>query len=102
LAQKEKGWKEISMGGMVFDAGSSVEYETGAWRASRPIIDLDSCTHCMFCWIFCPDGAIQVENSKVVGIDLKHCKGCGICAEECPKKVITMVDESKASVEAVK
>lgn len=90
------------MGGMVFDAGSSVEYETGMWRSSRPIIDLERCTHCMFCWIFCPDGAIQVENSKVVGIDLKHCKGCGICAEECPKKVITMVDECEAKTEAVK
>jgi len=56
----------------------------------------------MFCWVYCPDGAIQVENSKVVGIDLKHCKGCGICAEECPKKVITMVDECEAKTEAVK
>lgn len=90
------------MGGMVFDAGSSVEYETGMWRSSRPIIDLERCTHCMFCWVYCPDGAIQVENSKVVGIDLKHCKGCGICAEECPKKVITMVDECEAKTEAVK
>jgi len=97
-----KGWKEISIGGLVCDAGSSVEYETGAWRALRPVIDLERCTHCMFCWIYCPDGAIQVENSKVVGIDLKHCKGCGICAKECPRKVITMVDESKASAEAVK
>ena len=97
-----KGWKETSIAGLVFDAGSSVEYETGMWRALRPVIDLDRCSHCMFCWIFCPDGAIQVENSKVVGIDLKHCKGCGICAEECPRKAITMVDECEAKAEAVK
>ena len=101
MAQKEKGWKETSIGGLVFEAGNSAEYETGGWRSRRPIIDLEKCTHCMFCWIFCPDGAIQVENSKVVGIDLKHCKGCGICAVECPRKVITMVDESEAKEEAI-
>jgi Pyruvate/2-oxoacid:ferredoxin oxidoreductase delta subunit len=26
-----------------------------------------------------------------VEIDLTYCKGCGICAEECPAKAITMV-----------
>jgi pyruvate ferredoxin oxidoreductase delta subunit len=24
---------------------------------------------------------------------MDYCKGCGICAEECPAKAITMVDE---------
>jgi pyruvate ferredoxin oxidoreductase delta subunit len=46
----------------------------------------------MICWVFCPDGAIQIENGKVVGIDLDHCKGCGICAEECPRKAVSMVE----------
>ena len=27
--------------------------------------------------------------------DLYYCKGCGICAKECPKKVITMVEEKE-------
>ena len=26
--------------------------------------------------------------------NLDYCKGCGICAEQCPTKAITMVDES--------
>lgn len=98
----QKGWREMSVAGLVFEAGNAVEYDTGTWRALRPIINLEKCTHCMFCWIFCPDGAIQVESSKVVGIDLMHCKGCGICAVECPKKVIRMVDESEAKAEALR
>jgi 2-oxoacid:acceptor oxidoreductase delta subunit (pyruvate/2-ketoisovalerate family) len=98
---KEKGWREITWGGLVLEPGSAIEYETGTWRAFRPIIELEKCTHCMFCWIYCPDGAILVEDSKVKGIDLKHCKGCGICAQECPRKVITMMEEAKAK-EAIK
>ena len=97
-----KGWKEITAGGLVTEPGSSVAYETGDWRSSRPILDEEKCSNCLVCWIFCPDGAIQVENSKVVGVDLEHCKGCGICAEECPRKAITMVDECEAKAEALK
>ena len=39
----------------------------------------------------CPDAAIDEE----LAIDLDFCKGCGICANECPKKAITMVREEK-------
>jgi 2-oxoisovalerate ferredoxin oxidoreductase delta subunit len=28
-------------------------------------------------------------------IDYIYCKGCGVCAEECPTKAITMVMESE-------
>jgi pyruvate ferredoxin oxidoreductase delta subunit len=27
--------------------------------------------------------------------DLNYCKGCSICAEECPKNAITMSDEEE-------
>ncbi len=84
------------MGGLIPTCGNSVEYETGAWRSSRPILDKEKCTHCMFCWLFCPDGSIRVENGKVMGIDLAHCKGCGICAAECPRKAISMMEEIAA------
>jgi len=30
-----------------------------------------------------------------VGIDEKHCKGCGICAHECPADAISMKIEEK-------
>jgi len=46
----------------------------------------------MICVEFCPDGAIyEVEDS--VEIDYDYCKGCGICANECPYKAVKMVEE---------
>ncbi len=97
--KKQPGWKDIPIGGVILEAGNAVEYETGSWRAMRPIRDEEKCIQCLRCWIYCPDSAILVEEGKVVGIDLEHCKGCGICAVECPPKVqaITMVLEIEAS-----
>jgi len=94
--KSERGWKEIPIGGLILDAGSADEYETGSWRTYRPVIDFDTCINCMQCWIYCPDSAILVKDGKHAGFDLKHCKGCGICAHECPPKVkaIRMVLES--------
>jgi 2-oxoacid:acceptor oxidoreductase delta subunit (pyruvate/2-ketoisovalerate family) len=94
---KLKGWKEIPIGGLIIEAGNSEKYETGSWRSLRPIRDEDKCIHCLLCWVYCPDSSIIVEDNKVVGLDLEHCKGCGICAKECPPKVvaITMVEESE-------
>ena len=90
----QRSWKDIPIGGVITEAGSSAEYETGSWRTRRPIVDDDRCNDCMICWIYCPDSAIVVEDGKLKGIDLEHCKGCGICAEECPRKAIAMVEES--------
>jgi pyruvate ferredoxin oxidoreductase delta subunit len=41
--------------------------------------------------MYCPDAAINED----LEVDLDFCKGCGICAEECPKKAITMVREER-------
>jgi pyruvate ferredoxin oxidoreductase delta subunit len=86
-----KGWKEIPIAGMILEAGNSVEYRTGGWRAFRPVAGEEPCIHCFQCWLFCPDSSILVdaENEKMAGFDLEHCKGCGICANVCPanKKV---------------
>lgn len=89
-------WRELTPGALVLEAGNATEYPTGTWRAKRPIVDLEKCTHCMVCWLFCPDSSIVTANGRFVGFDLEHCKGCGICAVECPPKVIDMVDEIRA------
>ncbi len=72
---------------------------TGSWRVLRPVFDYQKCVPakqgklaCLFCWLYCPDGVISKEIEPKV--DLEYCKGCGICAEECPSKAIQMVEES--------
>jgi pyruvate ferredoxin oxidoreductase delta subunit len=77
-------WREIPIGGVIDEAGSAEQYKTGDWRAQRPIYHADNCIDCITCWIYCPDASIMVEDEKMVGIDLDHCKGCGICAVVCP------------------
>lgn len=73
---------------------------TGDWRAFRPEIDNSKCApaknkraSCFICWLYCPEGV--VKRSIPVEIDLEYCKGCGICAEECPTKAISMVEEQQ-------
>jgi Pyruvate/2-oxoacid:ferredoxin oxidoreductase delta subunit len=36
-----------------------------------------------------------VRNEKGVEINYDYCKGCGICAKECPKQAIKMMEEKK-------
>lgn len=73
---------------------------TGDWRSKKPVIDYTRCTpcknkkpSCFLCWLYCPEGV--VKRAIPVEIDLEYCKGCGICAEECPTKAIQMVEEEK-------
>ncbi len=64
--------------------------DTGSWRMFRPEIDKDKCIKCLFCWIYCPDGVIDRDNLQ---INYDFCKGCGICAKECPRNAINMIRE---------
>ena len=91
-----KGYKDIPIGGIITEAGNSVTYKTGDWRSQKPILKEEGCVHCLICWVFCPDDSIKVEDGKVIGIDYDHCKGCGICARECPRheRALQMVKES--------
>lgn len=93
--RKLKGWKDVPIGGVIMEKGNSEEYNSGSWRTFRPVIDLEKCINCLFCWIYCPDSSVVLQDGKVVGFDYTHCKGCGICAKECPPKAhaIMMVEE---------
>jgi pyruvate ferredoxin oxidoreductase delta subunit len=63
--------------------------QTGSWRIFKPVMNEERCNKCLFCWIYCPEGCI----TKDLRINFDYCKGCGICAEECPAKAITMEKE---------
>jgi pyruvate ferredoxin oxidoreductase delta subunit len=65
--------------------------KTGSWRIFRPVKDNDKCNKCLVCWIYCPEACI----TKEIEINMDYCKGCGICAAECPRKAIIMVKEQK-------
>jgi phenylglyoxylate dehydrogenase delta subunit len=64
----------------------------GDWRAERPVVDREKCVKCAACWIFCPVQCIE-ERPRWFDINYAACKGCGICAHECPQHAITMVQE---------
>ncbi len=90
MSEEKKGWQEIPIGGLIIEAGNADKYNTGDWRTFKPVIDKNKCINCLMCWIYCPDSSIIVEDGKIKEIDYKHCKGCGICAQVCPKKCINM------------
>jgi 2-oxoacid:acceptor oxidoreductase delta subunit (pyruvate/2-ketoisovalerate family) len=69
--------------------------ETAREEANR-CFNCGVCNLCDNCYIFCPDVAIlkQGEDGPNV-IDYDHCKGCGICVEECPRDALVMEEEKK-------
>lgn len=87
---------QLAKGGML-EAGTANEFNTGDWRSIRPVWQQDKCINCLICWISCPDSSVKVSDGKMTGFDLAHCKGCGICAKECPVKgkAIVMEEEKK-------
>jgi pyruvate ferredoxin oxidoreductase delta subunit len=88
-------WKDVGIGGIVVEPGSAAYLQTGDWRSRRPTYDHSKCIKCATCQIYCPEGCVQQNKEGFFLADLFYCKGCGICAKECPKKVITMIEEKE-------
>lgn len=57
-----------------------------------------NCLACDNCWTLCPDAAVlktrelASDGSHYV-FDYGYCKGCGLCARECPSGYIIMQDD---------
>lgn len=81
---------------VILAAGNSTARHTGAWRLVRPVIDRDACTRCGFCFALCPDGVLARDANGYPVIDDGNCKGCLICANECPLRCIHVEKEVRA------
>lgn len=93
MSTEKPGWRKLTRGAVITKPGSAREFLTGDWRTTRPVLTESKCTNCLFCWLWCPEPAI-LRGPKTVSFDYNYCKGCGICAVECPVKAITMVEEA--------
>jgi len=63
---------------------------------ARRCLSCGSCLACDNCYGVCPDNAViklEPEGSYAYEIDLDFCKGCGLCAQECPCGAIEMRPE---------
>jgi len=79
------GWKSFPHGN-ILEAATSRQFKTGSWATEIPVWRPETCIHCLACWIACPDDCWQAQDGKITAVDLEYCKGCGICAYECPTK----------------
>jgi formate dehydrogenase (NADP+) beta subunit len=68
------------------------------YEASR-CLSCGNCLACDNCWTLCPDQAVLKTRERASDgshylFDYDYCKGCGLCAVECPSGFIGMVDEA--------
>jgi 2-oxoacid:acceptor oxidoreductase delta subunit (pyruvate/2-ketoisovalerate family) len=68
--------------------------ETNALYEARRCLSCGNCFECDNCYGVCPDNAvIKLGPGARFRFNYDYCKGCGICAQECPCGAIAMVAE---------
>jgi 2-oxoacid:acceptor oxidoreductase delta subunit (pyruvate/2-ketoisovalerate family) len=69
--------------------------ETTALYEARRCLSCGNCFSCDNCYGVCPDNAVLklATPDEPYAFDYDYCKGCGICAAECPCGAIEMVPE---------
>ena len=61
---------------------------------ARRCLSCGNCFECDNCYGLCPDNAVvKLGPGERYEIDYDYCKGCGICAQECPCGAIRMEPE---------
>jgi NADPH-dependent glutamate synthase beta subunit-like oxidoreductase/ferredoxin len=80
---------------------AEIERGLSAQQASheaRRCFACGSCLRCDNCWTLCPDSAVlktqeAASDGSFYIFDYDYCKGCGLCAVECPTGYIAIVSE---------
>jgi Pyruvate/2-oxoacid:ferredoxin oxidoreductase delta subunit len=74
-----------------FDEVTGGLTERTALFEARRCLSCGNCLECDNCYGVCPDNAvIKLGPGNRYEIGLDFCKGCGLCAAECPSGVIDM------------
>ena len=69
--------------------------ETNALFEARRCLSCGNCFECDNCYGVCPDNAvIKLGPGKRFEFNYDYCKGCGLCAAECPCGAIAMAAET--------
>jgi 2-oxoacid:acceptor oxidoreductase delta subunit (pyruvate/2-ketoisovalerate family) len=68
--------------------------ESAAQREAARCFSCGTCNACDTCWLYCPDVAIS-RHDHTYEVNYDYCKGCGVCAEECPREAISIEEELK-------
>jgi len=84
IAQRIRDFSEVK---------GSLSQEDAVTEAKR-CFSCGVCNFCDNCRVFCPDVAISRRNGGYE-VNLEYCKGCGICAQECPRGVISLAEEDR-------
>jgi NADPH-dependent glutamate synthase beta subunit-like oxidoreductase len=84
LARRQGTFEEVHGG---------LDEQTALFEARR-CLSCGNCFECDNCFGVCPDNAVvKLGPGQRFRIDLDFCKGCGLCAKECPCGAIDMVPE---------
>jgi 2-oxoacid:acceptor oxidoreductase delta subunit (pyruvate/2-ketoisovalerate family) len=84
LARRNSSFKEVAQG---LD-------ETNALFEARRCLSCGNCFECDNCYGMCPDNAVRkLGSGKRFEFNYDFCKGCGLCAVECPCGAINMLPE---------
>lgn len=77
-----------------FDEVQKALDETNALYEARRCLSCGNCFECDNCYGVCPDNAVvKLGPGKRFRFNYDYCKGCGVCAAECPCGAIQMVPE---------
>ncbi|MEP2706132.1 MAG: NAD(P)-binding protein [Roseibium sp.] len=85
LVRRQTGFDEVLQG----------LTEDNALYEARRCLSCGNCFECDNCYGICPDNAVvKLGAGNRFEINYDYCKGCGMCAEECPCGAINMVPET--------